>query len=421
MKTRFSFVIVGVLVLAVLVGALFFAGSGIVSADPLDGGLPDTEIYVHDGAFVITTTEKSILVDGVILTDTTVVEGRFFWQGSRIDGEVHQVTDGVNPYVIVTGYNLFPGESYSDTSGMAVVASPEEWGEMGVVLYSSPDSEDSQIYTLAGYGYDLQVSTGTLFWHYDTLEWSEEPQYGFFTAISVLKRPKQPTLTLGGQEEIHAMESGFYTATLAGESLPLSTEFRWEATDHTVFTDTAGIQDVVSLSWGTPGTITVQVSAEGITTTLVVTVTPKMYTVFLPLAISNRPPTCLENTPFEVTGWQTDAGYGVCSWARPADIDGVAPERVVTAHYNWIYTGITGPQARWLAPGSFDDDLFHMETSGQAGLAVVCDNCAGFRRVYALWGFGYQLVYWPNEVRWYANNAWSSTPAWNEYTLLGVK
>ena len=421
MKTRFSFVIVVVLVLA---GALFVAFSGIASADPLDEGLPDTEIYVHDGAFVITTTEKSILVDGVILTDTVAVGGRFFWQGPRVDGGIHQVTDGVNPRIAVTGYTLFPGESYSDISGMAIVANPEEWGEMGVVLYSSPDSEDRQVYTLAGYGYDLKVPAGTLFWNYDLQEWLVEPKYGFFTAISVLRwRPEPPTLTLEGPTEISAMGAGFYTATLAGEYLSLPIEFRWEATDHAVFTDTReGVQDMVSLSWGTPGMKTVQVSAEGVKTTLVVTVTPKMYAVFLPLVSSDQPPACLENTPFGVTGWQISEGYAVCSREQPAEIEGVEPVRAQHEHYNWLYVGVFGPQAaEWLAPGSFEDELISFSTETQAGLVAVCGDCAGFRRVYAVWGLGYQFIYWPNEANWYDGTQWVSESQWSEYTLIGIR
>ena len=146
------------------------------------------------------------------------------------------------------------------------------------------------------------------------------------------------------------------------------------------------------------------------------------FQVFLPLVSSDRPPACLENTPFEVTGWQMSVGYGVCSQEQPTEIDGTAPIRVQHERYNWLYPEVFGSQAaKWLSPGSFQDDLVSVSTETQAGLVVVCGDCQGFRRIYAVWGLGYQLLYWPNKANWYDGSSWVSEPQWGEYTLIGIR
>jgi hypothetical protein len=288
--------------------------------------LPDPTVYLSGGTFVITSTAVPVAVNSQTLTQTVEIEGYVFWGGPSI------VPETVVTEILITAgtrvewvsvWDLRASEVYTDENGVNLMTNGEDWGQTGLAVYRP--QADFQVYTLSGWGYNLQVPEGTKFWNYESKKWQTDGYYGYFTSLLVPIPVPEPPVS---------------TPTPESES----------------------------------------------------------YTIFLPFVSSDRPPACLETSPFEVLGWQVPEGYAVCSWQNPGTLQGIEPVRVQHERYNWIYGGIVGPSATWLSPGEFADGLILLATPTQAGVSVVCSDTTcpeGFRRVYAFWGFSYELSWWP--------------------------
>lgn len=386
------------------------------------------EVYAVGSRLYVTSTtavEVWISPPPVVLTKTALIEGRSFYVGPDFEEEGLFYVKAGWDVVFVRATSVAPGGSYV-SGGLSLVASDEVWGEVGIVSYTPGGYK--QIFTLSGWGYALEVPVGLEFWNPEVGRWQEEPLYGFFTVVRVSL--PEPYMAVEGASQIAVGQSAVFTATIydAGPGVPFSLDFTWSVSDHEIVTETVtgSWSSLQYFSWETPGVKGITVSAMGVTSThwVTVTVMEEPHRVFLPLVISDRPPECLQASPFEKLGWQTPEGYGVCSWQNPGPLGGVEPVRVQHERYNWLYPVLVGPDSTWLSPGDFSDGQITLSTLTHAGVSVVCanENCPeGFRRVYALWGFSYELSWWPLQGFWFDGANWVETPIWGEFTLFAVR